>query len=95
MLEPGGVFAGTDSVDGGLLFALAHIGDINVPIDPETLGVAPRGRRLRARVDRVAETGVAAKTVRFRGPPPGRAEPDARPAKQPARISGSLQAANR
>ena len=65
VLEPGGVFAGTDSVDGGLLFALAHVGDINVPIDPETLA----SRLETAGFERVSierGDGVAAKTVRFR-----------------------------
>ena len=66
VLEPGGVFAGTDSTDGGFMFMLAHVGDINVPIDPATLGP-----RLQAagfeRVSIEYGDGVAAKTVRFRG----------------------------
>jgi SAM-dependent methyltransferase len=65
ILRPGGVFAGTDSVDGGLVFALAHLGDVNVPIDP---GALP-ARLENAGFEHVSTdlgSGVAAKTVRFR-----------------------------
>jgi ubiquinone/menaquinone biosynthesis C-methylase UbiE len=37
VLEPGGVFAGTDSVGSGRVFKLIHIGDTLVPIDPGEL----------------------------------------------------------
>jgi len=37
VLRPGGVFAGTDSFDGGLVFKLIHIGDTLAPLDPRTL----------------------------------------------------------
>jgi len=65
VLRPGGVFAGTDSVGGGLIFKLAHLGDINVPLDPAKLGT----RLEDAGFERVAidhGPGAAAKTVRFR-----------------------------
>lgn len=65
VLRPGGVFAGTDSVGGGFAFKLAHLGDINVPLDPATLGA----RLEDAGFERVSidqGTGVAASTVRFR-----------------------------
>jgi hypothetical protein len=38
VLEPGGVFAGTDSTGRGLGFALLHVGDTKVVIDPQSLG---------------------------------------------------------
>jgi SAM-dependent methyltransferase len=37
VLHPGGVFAGTDTAPGALLW-LAHIGDTMVPVDAATLG---------------------------------------------------------
>lgn len=37
VLAPGGVFAGTDSTGNGRLFALIHVGDTLVPIDPDEL----------------------------------------------------------
>ena len=37
VLEPGGVFAGTDTLGEGLGFALLHVGDTKVVIDPEGL----------------------------------------------------------
>ncbi len=37
VLEPGGVFAGTDSVGTGTLFKLIHLGDTLVLIDPDGL----------------------------------------------------------
>ena len=40
VLRPGAPFAGTDSTGRGLGFALLHVGDTRVVIDPETL--APR-----------------------------------------------------
>jgi ubiquinone/menaquinone biosynthesis C-methylase UbiE len=36
VLRPGGVFAGTDSRDRGVLFRMIHIGDTLVPVDPAT-----------------------------------------------------------
>lgn len=38
VLRPGGVFAGTDSTGRGLGFALLHIGDTKVVIEPRGLG---------------------------------------------------------
>ena len=37
VLKPGGVFAGSDSLQ-GLLIRLIHIGDTLVPVDPDTIG---------------------------------------------------------
>jgi len=37
VLAPGGVFAGTDSVGGGTVFKLIHLGDTMVTIDPDEL----------------------------------------------------------
>jgi SAM-dependent methyltransferase len=37
VLQPGGVFAGTDSLGTGMLFKVIHIGDILNPIDPAGL----------------------------------------------------------
>ena len=37
VLEPGGIFAGTDSVGTGFVFKLIHIGDTLLPIDPAEL----------------------------------------------------------
>jgi SAM-dependent methyltransferase len=37
VLQPGGVFAGTDSLGTGMLFKVIHIGDILNPIDPTGL----------------------------------------------------------
>ncbi len=37
VLEPGGIFAGTDSVGTGALFKLIHVGDTLMPLDPERL----------------------------------------------------------
>ena len=53
VLRPGGVFAGTDSTGRGLGFALLHIGDTRVVIDP---------RGLPARLERAgfADVSVAA-----------------------------------
>jgi ubiquinone/menaquinone biosynthesis C-methylase UbiE len=38
VIEPGGVFVGSDSLQ-GLFMRLIHIGDTFVPIDPDTFGV--------------------------------------------------------
>ena len=65
VLRPGGVFAGTDSVGGGFVFKLAHLGDVNVPLDPASLGTRLEGAGFeRVAIDR--GPGAAAKTVRFR-----------------------------
>jgi ubiquinone/menaquinone biosynthesis C-methylase UbiE len=37
VLRPGGLFAGTDSLGTGRLFALLHVGDTLVPVSPEEL----------------------------------------------------------
>jgi ubiquinone/menaquinone biosynthesis C-methylase UbiE len=37
VLRPGGLFAGTDSLGAGRLFALLHVGDTLVPVPPEEL----------------------------------------------------------
>jgi SAM-dependent methyltransferase len=37
VLQPGGIFAGTDSVGTGTLFKLIHVGDTLRPIDPDGL----------------------------------------------------------
>lgn len=37
VLEPGGTFAGTDSIGTGALFKLIHVGDVLRPIDPDGL----------------------------------------------------------
>jgi ubiquinone/menaquinone biosynthesis C-methylase UbiE len=37
VLRPGGLFAGIDSLGGGLMFKLLHVGDTFVPLDPATL----------------------------------------------------------
>jgi SAM-dependent methyltransferase len=37
VLRPGGVFAGTDSIGAGLRFALLHVGDVKVLVDPDAL----------------------------------------------------------
>src|SRR5260370_847426 len=38
VIEPGGTFVGSDSLQ-GLLMRLIHIGDTLVPVDPDTFGV--------------------------------------------------------
>lgn len=37
VLQPGGTFAGTDSVGTGALFKLIHVGDTLLPLDPDAL----------------------------------------------------------
>jgi ubiquinone/menaquinone biosynthesis C-methylase UbiE len=63
VLRPGGVFAGTDSLDGPE-FRDLHVDDICVPIDPETVG----DRLRRAGFERV-EVVTNEYAVRFRGWP--------------------------
>jgi ubiquinone/menaquinone biosynthesis C-methylase UbiE len=65
VLEPGGSFAGTDSFAGGLAFKLAHLGDVNTPIDPDTLGERLE-RAGFGEVEVDVGPGVAAQTVFFR-----------------------------
>jgi ubiquinone/menaquinone biosynthesis C-methylase UbiE len=61
VLRPGGVFAGTDSLDGPD-FRQLHVDDICVPLDPDALG----GRLERAGLERV-EVVTNDFGVRFRG----------------------------
>ncbi len=61
VLRPGGVFAGTDSLDSPQ-FRDLHVDDICVPIDPETLGE----RLERAGLERV-EVTTNEFAMRFRG----------------------------
>ena len=61
VLEPGGVFAGTDSVGTGLVFKLIHIGDTLMPLDPDELP-----QRLRAAGLDDPEVRRADGTFRFR-----------------------------
>lgn len=68
VLQPGGVFAGTDSLS-SLPFRLLHVGDTMVPVDPATLpgrlraagftgiAVATAGRSVRFRAYRSTEEG--------------------------------------
>ena len=61
VLEPGGVFAGTDSVGTGLVFKLIHIGDTLMPLNPDELP-----HRLRAAGLDDPEVRRADGTFRFR-----------------------------
>ena len=60
VLRPGGVFAGTDSTGRGLGFALLHIGDTKVVIEPRGLG-----RRLVAAGFERAEISSGRDALRF------------------------------
>lgn len=66
VLRPGGVFTGTDSVGKGLGFALIHIGDVKVLVDPADF---PR------RLDRAGFEGIEVRsdgeTTWFRAHAPG------------------------
>lgn len=68
VLQPGGLFAGTDSLGRGLLFRLLHIGDTLVP-------VAPEGLADRLHTAGLAETVVSqsASSFRFRARKPAAA----------------------
>jgi SAM-dependent methyltransferase len=68
VLEPGGVFVGSDSLQGWLM-RLIHIGDTLVPVDPETVGF-----RLRAAGLEVVEVEKNSRAFRFRAQRP--AEPN-------------------
>jgi ubiquinone/menaquinone biosynthesis C-methylase UbiE len=61
VLSPGGAFAGSDSVGNGIGFALLHIGDIKVLIDPEQLP-----QRLEAAGFERIEVDCDEETTRFR-----------------------------
>jgi SAM-dependent methyltransferase len=61
VLRPGGVFAGTDSTGRGLGFALLHIGDTKVVIDPRGLPA-----RLEAAGFGDVSVSAGADAVRFR-----------------------------
>jgi ubiquinone/menaquinone biosynthesis C-methylase UbiE len=65
VLRPGGLFAGTDSLGTGRLFALLHVGDTLVPVPPDAL---PE----RLRTVGLAETEVRAggNSFRFRARKP-------------------------
>lgn len=61
VLRPGGIFAGTDSIGTGALFALIHLGDTLVPVPAETLP---------ARLERAgfvsAAVATGGRSIRFR-----------------------------
>ncbi len=59
VLEPGGVFAGSDSLQNWLM-RLIHIGDTLVPVDPNSVGA-----RLEAARFRVLEVDKDARAFRF------------------------------
>ena len=61
VLHPGGVFAGTDSTGRGVGFALLHIGDTRVVIEPRRLG-----ERLVAAGFARAEVSASRDAIRFR-----------------------------
>jgi SAM-dependent methyltransferase len=61
VLRPGGVFAGTDSTGRGLGFALLHVGDTKVVIDPRELPA-----RLEAAGFGDVSVSAGADAVRFR-----------------------------
>ena len=60
VIEPGGVFVGSDSIQ-SLLMRLIHIGDTLVPVDPDTFGV-----RLEAAGFQVLEVEKNSSVFRFR-----------------------------
>ena len=62
VLRPGAVFAGTDSVGRGLRFALLHVGDTKVLIDPKGLP-----RRLEAAGFEQVAVSADRESFRFRG----------------------------
>ena len=59
VIEPGGFFAGSDSMQ-SVLMRLIHIGDTLVPIDPDTFGV-----RLEAAGFEVLQVGKNSEAFRF------------------------------
>lgn len=67
VLQPGGVFTGTDSVGRGIGFALLHIGDIKVLIDPADLP----SRLTRAGFERI-DVRSDGETTWFRAYAPGK-----------------------
>lgn len=66
VLRPGGVFAGSDSVGGGVLFRAIHIGDTLNLVDPGTFGT-----RLSAAGLAQPEIRTAKKSFRWRALRPG------------------------
>lgn len=61
VIEPGGIFAGSDSLQ-SVLMRLIHIGDTLVPVDPDTFG-----GRLEAAGFEVLEIEKKANAFRFQG----------------------------
>lgn len=61
VLEPGGIFAGTDSLGHGLLFKTIHIGDTLVQVDPDGLPERLEGAGLTE-----AQVDTSARSLRFR-----------------------------
>lgn len=61
VLRPGAPFAGTDSTGRGLGFALLHIGDTKVVLDPATLG-----QRLEAAGFENVDVAAGRDSIRFR-----------------------------
>ena len=67
VLRPGAPFAGSDSTGRGIAFALLHVGDTKVLVDPGTLG-----RRLEAAGFEDVEVNSDRDTIRFRARRPQR-----------------------
>jgi ubiquinone/menaquinone biosynthesis C-methylase UbiE len=65
VLQPDGVFAGTDSVGTGLVFKLIHVGDVLVLLDPDELA-----QRLQAAGLHRPEVSRANGSFRFRARKP-------------------------
>jgi SAM-dependent methyltransferase len=65
VLEPCGTFAGTDSIGGGRVFKLIHVGDTLELVDPETLP----GRLERAGFE-APQVGRSTRSLRFRARKP-------------------------
>ena len=61
VVRPGGTFAGTDSTGRGIGFALLHVGDAKVVVDPERLPA-----RLQAAGFEQARVDWGADALRFR-----------------------------
>ena len=68
VLEPGGVFVGSDSLQSWLMRVI-HIGDTLVPVDPDTVG-----RRLEAAGFRVVEVEKDSNAFRFNARRPAQQE---------------------
>jgi ubiquinone/menaquinone biosynthesis C-methylase UbiE len=65
VLQPGGVFAGTDSLGTGRIFKLLHIGDTLVPVSPDEL---PARLEQAGLIDPRVSTGGSAFRFRARKP---------------------------